>query len=307
MFMTSALLTAALLDWLFGEPRRLHPLVGFGRIAAAVETRLNRNCNSRLAGVFGWLLLIAPVALVCIGFSRLSGVGLWLFNVIALYGALAYRSWRDHLLDIHRPLQAGDLAAARLALGRIVSRDTGTLDAQSVRKGAIESGLENGADGIFAPLFWFVCLGGTGAVLYRLINTLDAMWGYKNARYRQFGWCAARMDDLANWLPARLTATAYCLLGQCRSGWRAWRVQAHLCPSPNAGPVMAAGAGALDVQLGGRAIYQGVALDKPALGTDRPASNDDVLATVVLVKRTYGGFLVGGCACFLLASILETL
>ncbi len=305
MFMTSALLAAACLDWLLGEPRRFHPLVGFGRVTAALEKRLNRG-GGRLAGILAWLMLIAPAALVCMALSRLSGIGLWLFEVTALYGALAYRSWREHLMDIYRSLQAEDLAAARLALGRIVSRDTQTLDLHGVRKGAIESGLENGADGIFAPLFWFVCMGGTGAVLYRLINTLDAMWGYKNARYRQFGWCAARMDDLANWLPARLTALAYCLLGQRHAGLYAWRTQAYQCDSPNAGPVMAAGAGALDVQLGGKAAYQGIERSKPTLGTRRPPANDDVLATIRLVRRTYGWLLVGGCLFFLLASILET-
>lgn len=289
MLLSSALLVAVCVDIFFGEPRKYHPLAGFGSMANALERRFNRFANawlSRGSGIFAWLLLLIPPLAISIMLAQLPEGGLWLFSVFALYFAIAYRSLRQHILAIYHPLQSNNLPAARQALAMIVSRDTEQLDAQGVRKAAIESCLENGSDGVFAPLFWFVFLGPVGAIGYRLINTLDAMWGYKNARFLHFGWFAARMDDLANWLPARLVAASYCLLGNAQLGVHAWRTQAHLCQSPNAGPVMAAGAGALNIMLGGVATYQGQAIYKPQLGTTQTATNEDLLRALRLVRNT---------------------
>lgn len=297
MLLSSALIVAVMMDLAFGEPRKYHPLVGFGNLAAMAERALNRfpsHWFSRACGMLAWFILLIPLVAVAVALAQLPAGWLWLYSVFALYFAIAYRSLRQHILAIHTPLRRGDLAAARQALSMIVSRDTDQLDARGVRKAAIESCLENGSDGVFAPLFWFVFTGPTGAVGYRLINTLDAMWGYKNTRFRYFGWFAARMDDLANWLPARLVACSYCLLGNPRLGVRAWRTQAHLCQSPNAGPVMAAGAGALDVALGGVASYQQQSVYKPHLGTNKVPVDDDLLRALRLVRNTLILWVVAG-------------
>jgi adenosylcobinamide-phosphate synthase len=150
----------------------------------------------------------------------------------------------------------------------------------------VESLLENGNDAVFGTLFWFVIAGGPGALLFRLANTLDAMWGYRTPRFQAFGCAAARLDDTLNWIPARLTALSYTLLGNRHLAWRCWHAQAKQWSSPNAGPVMAAGAGALQVQLGGTASYDGVIEQRPPLGSGRDAGAADILRAWRLVHAT---------------------
>jgi adenosylcobinamide-phosphate synthase len=146
--------------------------------------------------------------------------------------------------------------------------------------------LENGNDAVFGTLFWFIVAGAPGAVLFRLANTLDAMWGYRTPRFLAFGCVAARIDDGLNWIPARLTASSYALLGNTRLAWCCWRSQAPAWSSPNAGPVMSAGAGALGLALGGAACYDGVMEDRPPLGTGRVASAADIGRAWRLVAGT---------------------
>ena len=277
-------LLAVLLDGLLGEPKRWHPLVGFGACAARVERWL--YAPSRGRGVLALLVLVLPfTGLAWYLSAQPSYVGP-IFSVWALYFALGHKSLHAHVRPIIAALDQGDDAAARHYVARIVSRDEATLD---VIPSTCETILENGNDSVFGALFWFLCAGAPGAILYRLANTLDATWGYKSARYLHFGWAAARFDDLLNYLPARLTALTYALLGKTRLALRCWRQQAPLWDSPNAGPVMAAGAGALGIRLGGAACYQGEWHQRPTLGSGKAPEIADIGRALALVR--HGVFL----------------
>lgn len=274
---------AVLLDRLLGEPRRAHPLMAFGRIADALEREMNRGERRQWRGLLAWLLMVAPLTLLAWALASLPQIG-WLFSVLLLYLAIGLRSLGEHAQPVAQALRVGDLPQARHRVSYMVSRQTAELDATAVAAATTESVLENGSDAVFAALFWFAVLGAPGVVLYRLANTLDAMWGYRNDRFHRFGWAAARLDDLLNWLPARLVALTYALLGNTRQAWSCWRRQAPQWDSPNAGPVMAAGAGALNVRLGGAAIYHGELHERPLLGAGWPAVADDIDRALRLVR-----------------------
>ena len=276
-----AALAAVLVDRLLGEARHWHPLVGFGRLAGAVEKRLNRG--GRLAGAAAWLIAIAPFVALAFWLRPRAP---FVVDVTLLYFALGARSLAEHASAVQQPLAAGDLPEARRRVGWMVSRDTAALDAAGVAKAGVESVLENGNDAVFGALFWFALLGGPGALLFRLANTLDAMWGYKNERFLAFGWAAARIDDLLNWPAARLTALTYALLGRTRTALACWRTQAPAWDSPNAGPVMAAGAGSLGVLLGGAAIYHGREESRPLLGVGPAPVAADLNRAINLIQRS---------------------
>ncbi|ARD13554.1 MULTISPECIES: adenosylcobinamide-phosphate synthase CbiB [Pseudomonas] len=285
--MSVALLSVAgvALDALLGEPKRWHPLVAFGRFASRVEQRFNSGGRGwRSHGVTAWVITVVPLTLLATLLSWLPGIG-WLVEILALYGALGMRSLGEHVQPVAQALRSDDLVEARQRVGYLVSRQTSELDATEVARAATESVLENGSDAVFAALFWFVVAGAPGVVLYRLSNTLDAMWGYRNERFERFGWAAAKIDDLLNYLPARLVALTYALLGKTRLALRCWRKQAPAWDSPNAGPVMAAGAGALGVELGGAAIYHGELHQRPQLGEGAPADADSIDRGWQLVQR----------------------
>jgi adenosylcobinamide-phosphate synthase len=272
------------LDRLLGETSRWHPLAGFGRLADVIERSLNRGARRRASGVCAWVLAVTPWTVMA-AWGRDNGLAGWLLDAALLYLALGGRSLAEHAGRVAADLRAGDLMAAREHVGWIVSRDTAGLDAPGVANACVESTLENGNDAVFGALFWFALLGGVGAVLFRLSNTLDAMWGYKTERFLRFGWAAARIDDLFNFVPARLTAASYALLGQTRAALTCWRRQAPTWESPNAGPVMAAGAGSLGLALGGPAIYHGRIEERPALGAGRAADYGDISRALSLVRR----------------------
>ena len=280
------MLAAVALDAMFGEPRRAHPLVLFGRLVSQLERRFHRD--SRAAGVAAWLVGVAAAVvatiLVAIAFARWPWAW-WAFATCVLYLAIGHRSLAEHARAVETSLRAGDLDAARQAVARMVSRDTGDLDASQVAAAATESVLENGSDAVFGALFWFALLGAPGALLYRLANTLDAMSGYRTPRFSRFGWAAARIDDALNFVPARLTALTYALLGDGAGALRCWRTQAPQWDSPNAGPVMASGAGALRVRLGGPAPYHGRWEARPPLGEGKAPDADSIAAASRLVRR----------------------
>ncbi|CRY38356.1 cobalamin biosynthesis protein [Burkholderia pseudomallei] len=287
-------------DKLVGEPRAAHPLVAFGRLAARLEHALNTGRRGRLAGLAAWLAAVAPpVALAAWLAAALPWPLAAALHVALLWFALGARSLAEHVAPIAAALLRRDLAAARALTARIVSRDTSAADEAALSRAAVESALENGNDAIFGALFWFAIAGGPGALLFRLANTLDAMWGYRTPRFARFGWAAARIDDALNWAPARLTAASYALLGDTASAWRCWRAQARHWDSPNAGPVMAAGAGSLNVVIGGPAVYHGAIEDRPVLGAGEPAAPVHVAAALSLVARTmilWLALLVAGAA-----------
>lgn len=280
-------LTALGLDALLGEPARGHPLVSFGRLAGGLESRLNRQgCGSRLTGLFAVLLLVLPaVVLSVLAVVWLPLAGVLLIETVGLYFAIGMSSLTEHARAVGQPLQAGQLEEARRQVGRMVSRDVTALDEEGVSKAATESVLENGADAVFASLFWYLVAGLPGVVLHRLVNTLDAMWGYRSPRFERFGWAAARLDDGLGWIPARLTALAYALCGRTRRALACWFHQAGHWPSPNAGPVMAAGAGALGLRLGGPAPYHDGTRDRPLLGEGVPPDAAAPDRAVGLVRR----------------------
>ena len=281
-----SMLAGAALDRLLGEPQRFHPLVGFGRFAGAIEARLNRPDHARARGVLAWLIAVSPWLVLVVALGTLGGAISIAIDIGVLALCLGARSLGEHARAVAEPLAAGDLDRAREHVGWIVSRDTAALSASEVAAAGTESVLENGNDAIFATLFWFAVGGAPGALLFRLANTLDAMWGYRNARFARFGSAAARIDDALGWAPARLTAASYALLGHTRGAWRCWRSQAPRWKSPNAGPVMAAGAGALGVQLGGPARYHGQIQSRPMLGDGPPADSTTVHAAIRLVERS---------------------
>lgn len=286
-------LAGVALDTLLGEPRRNHPLVTFGRLADRLEQQFNgpEGRGWRSHGVTAWCIAVLPLTAAAWLLSLVPGIGWWV-EVVLLYLALGLRSLGEHLIPVANALRNGDLAGARKRVGFIVSRDTRELDEHGVARAATESALENGSDAVFAALFWFAIAGAPGVVLYRLSNTLDAMWGYRNSRFERFGWAAARIDDVLNYIPARLVALTYALLGRTGDALRCWRRQAPLWDSPNAGPVMAAGAGALGVTLGGPAIYHGDMHVRPSLGIGAPPTPRDIERALDLVWGGVGIWLL---------------
>ena len=283
-------LGAVLLDRWRGELRQWHPLVGFGQLAQRVEALAYGPSESsardrRRRGVGAVVILLVPFTLAAWLLAAIPLLGLAV-AVGLLYLALGARSLKEHAEAVAAALQADDLPLARSRVALIVSRDTDDLDEEQISRATVESVLENGCDAIFGALFWFVLAGAAGAVLYRLANTLDALWGYRTPRYQEFGWAAARLDDALNWLPARLTALSYTLCGtQPALAWRCWREQAPGWKSPNAGPVMAAGAGALGLALGGQARYGGEWQARPPLGEGLAPRAEDIGRAVRLVQR----------------------
>nr|WP_041643987.1 adenosylcobinamide-phosphate synthase CbiB [Azoarcus olearius] len=292
-------------DRVFGEPRRFHPLVGFGRWARAVESLVRGTGAvgaSRPGGLFAWLLAVGPWVALAFALRSAHPQAHWVVDIALLYFALGARSLVEHGEAVAAPLADGRLDEARERVGWIVSRDTRALDSTGVARAGTESVLENGNDAVFGTLFWFLVGGGAGALLFRLANTLDAMWGYRSPRYLRFGWAAARLDDVLNAAPARLTALTYALLGRTRRALHCWRRQAPAWDSPNAGPVMAAGAGALGVALGGSAIYHGREESRPALGEGGAPDAGTIRAALALVRR---GMLLWLAAAACVAAVLE--
>ena len=278
-----------LMDLVFGDPERLpHPIVWFGRMIAFGEKRLNRGQHRQLKGavmsvalillVFGVSWLIRHTLQISLH-TPLSTLLVILFDAIIVFYCLAgttlIKEVREVFLALDRSLEEG-----RAQVARIVGRDTSELTAQEVRKAALETLAENLSDGVIAPLFWLMLLGTPGMLAYKMVNTLDSMIGYHTERYLQFGCVAARIDDVANYIPARLTAL---LMG---GKLRFIRKYGRCHASPNSGYPEAALASILDCRFGGPHKYFGEVFDKPYIGeNDRELTTAD-MKTAVRVNRT---------------------
>jgi len=306
VFAILPLLIGWFLDLLMGDPAWLpHPVVGFGKMIAFGEHHLNKGCYRKLKGALMAIIYITGVFVVVwflrtILSSHLSPLTTNLFDVVVIFFCLAgttlIREVRQVFLALDRSLDEG-----RKQVARIVGRDTSELSAQEVRTAALETLAENLSDGVIAPLFWFAILGVPGMLAYKMVNTLDSMIGYKTDRYRNFGCWAAHIDDIANYIPARITA----LLMIIAAGkphltafvWRNGRNHA----SPNSGYPEAALAGILNCRFGGPHYYFGQLFDKPFIGTnDHPLTTDD-MKKAVRINRTAEILMVVIVSCWLLA------
>ena len=278
----AGLLLGVLLDALIADPRRWHPVAGYGRIAGVVEHR--SYVPSRGRGVLHVSALVLPViaasAVVEERLRRRPG-RLGLGVVAATWTVVGATGLRREAARIGRALEQEDVDAARSLLPTLCGRDPSLLDAADLARAVVESVAENTSDAAVGSLWWGAVARLPGLLAYRAINTLDAMIGHCSERYEAFGWAAARLDDLVNLVPARLTAALTVLLaptvgGRPSDAWRAWRRDAGAHPSPNAGPCEAAFAGALGVQLGGVTTYPyGISI-RPTLGDGRPVEISDI-------------------------------
>jgi adenosylcobinamide-phosphate synthase len=284
--MRRAIAVGWLADRLLGDPARFHPVAGFGHVALALERRL--WMPRRSAGVAHTLALVAPV----VALARSPGL-----RSIVVWAALGSRSLERAALRLAAALRGGDLVVARSLAPALVGRDPTQLDGGELSRAAVESVVENTSDAVVAPLLW-AALGGAPAVAaHRAVNTLDAMIGHKHERYREFGWFAARLDDVVNWPAARLTVLLTVLAaplvgGSPAAAWRAaWRDgRAH--PSPNAGRVEGAFAGALGLRLGGVNRYEHGVERRPDLGHGRTPTIDDIARAVTLARIVSVGALL---------------
>lgn len=287
---------ALLLDYFFAEPKKFHPLVGFGNLANKVEKSLNQGEHRKIKGFIAVAILLLPFLLLAHALQVITNSSDFMSVVahaVVLYLAVGWQSLLQHANAIYVALAKSDLPLARKKLSMIVSRDCEQLTEKEVVQASIESVLENGADAIFNAVFWYLVAGITGVVCYRLANTLDAMWGYRIERFNHFGFAAAKFDDVLNFIPARLTALSYALVGSTKQALACWNAQGKNWKSPNAGPVMAAGAGALEVSLGGAATYDGGQQQRPELGVDnRPLCPDSIHHACSLVNRSLALWLL---------------
>lgn len=270
------LATGLVLGWLadraFGDPSRLHPVAGFGSLAGRFEALVYGD--SRVRGVLHEATLVGgAIGLGCLVrrstmHRPIAGA---LATAAATWAVLGGRSLVHEADAIAERLAAGDVCAARARVGNIVGRDPESLNAEGIARAALESVAENTSDAVVAPLLWGAVAGVPGLLAYRAVNTLDAMVGYRNERYLSFGWAAAKVDDVANWIPARAAAAlavvaAPLVGGSPEEALKAVREHSSRHPSPNGGVVEAAFAGALGVRLGGRNVYGGVEEDRGTLG-----------------------------------------
>jgi adenosylcobinamide-phosphate synthase len=300
VFITLSL--ALLADKVFGEATRFHYLVGFGWLANKLEAKLNRSSdlsfqspfnssfNSKILGTFAWCLLVLPLPLIywyC--FNDLIWYWQICLDATVLYLAIGLNSLYQHAMQIYQPLKSGYIEQARHFTGYIVSRQTNELSEQEMSRATVESMLENGHDSVIASMIYYIIGGAPLVIIHRLANTLDAMWGYKNPRFNDFGYASARLDDLLGFISGKCCTLLYAIqrikhrrvFNSLHNAYS----QGNKYKCYNGGGVMAAGATVMGLQLGGSALYHGKQINSVVLGTGREATTDDIPASLTLVAR----------------------
>jgi len=307
------MLIALCIDRLFGWPdflfrRFSHPVVGFGHLISLFESKLNKSIWSsnlrKATGLFSLFFLVAGLAslsfLILLAIPE-GPIGI-LVTSILVWPLIAAKSLSDHVEAVAEPLKLKDVIKARQAVSMIVGRNSNHLDSNDIARASLESLAENTSDGVTAPLFWGVVLGFPGVLIYKFVNTADSMIGYKNERYRDFGWASARFDDLVNYIPARLTSLIYAIIS--RNTLEVLHVtlrDASHHRSPNAGWPETSVATSIGVKLSGPRIYDGVETNYPWLNKDgRNPTGHDVFSGLKLFDR----FLWATTFLLLLCSII---
>lgn len=295
------------LDSLLGDPRRFHPVAGFGKAAAAVERRIYRPKRSAGAA-FTALAVGVPVlaGVAAATATRRRPLARTALVAAGTWAVLGGRTLGVEAGVMARALRRGDLPAARGRLGHLCGRDPSALDGPELARATVESVAENTSDAVVAPLLWGAVAGLPGLLGYRAANTLDAMVGHRSTRYARFGTPAARLDDALNLVPARMTAlltiaAAPLVQGDAARAWRVWRRDRNDHPSPNAGQCESAMAGALDVRLGGRNVYLGRSEVRPFLG-DGPRPEARHIRRAVSLSHLVGLATVGVSAAIAVAA-----
>ncbi|TKB62924.1 MAG: cobalamin biosynthesis protein CobD [Nitrospira sp.] len=305
------LLIASAIDGVCGDPRGLpHPVRMMGRCITWLDHRVRTICRShtslRVAGIC--LAGGLPVMTYCLGaiiIQEAEHFAGWLGSALSIGLAsttLATRDLWDHVRAVDDPLQAGDLLAARGAVAMIVGRDTAELSESEVARATVETVAESVSDGVIAPLLYLAIGGAPLALAYKAVNTLDSMIGHRDERYADLGWASARLDDLVNWMPARLSAVLLLLgaglitqqIERIHNGWRVLKRDGSLHPSPNSGRPEAAMAGILGIRLGGTNFYDGIAQDRPILGAEGRSAEprDMTLAAIIMVAASVVGVIL---------------
>jgi len=300
----SCILLALILDAFFGEPNWLwsrlqHPAVIFGRIIKWGEKKYNNGINRKSKGVIFLGAIVMFLTLIGFSIENIPFSPIWKILIVAIL--LSHKSLTEHVSAVSLGLQK-DLEQGREAVAMIVGRDTKNLNESNVARSAIESAAENFSDGIVAPIFWF-CIGGLpGILIYKFVNTADSMIGYKNPQLEQFGWASAKLDDVLNWIPARLSGILICLVYQNYAAFQIMWRDANLHRSPNAGWPEAAMAGVLDIAISGPRSYEGQEKLYPFVNPDgkKQLTAIDIDNAVDVLWRSWGGLVLScGIALFL--------
>ena len=294
-------LLALVLDFFMGEPKKIwdrfpHPATLMGRLVNWLDETLNKGSQRRTKGFFTVVVLVLIAFIPGLIFEKLNnipvlGVGVNVIEIIIAAILIAYRSLIDHVNDVATALQT-DLQQGRNAVSLIVGRDTRQMTESDVSRATIESAAENFSDGVVAPVFWFLILGLPGILIYKMINTADSMIGYQNQKYANFGFAAAKLDDVLNWLPARISAFIICSVHFDRLAFDVVFEDADLHRSPNAGWPESAMAGVLDVALAGPRSYDGQMSDDLFINSrgalDLGAA--DIQGSITALNRAWFGF-----------------
>jgi adenosylcobinamide-phosphate synthase len=298
-----ALTIACALDRMVGDPPSWpHPVKWIGTLISILDKKYNKGRNRKWKGVMMLFIVLAVVfvlamliTIVAYQIHPLVGISV---ESILISTTIAHKSLKEAALEVYHPLQKNDMNEARRKLSYIVGRDTEKLDESEIVRGTVETVAENTSDGVTAPLFWALIGGAPFALLYRAINTCDSMVGYKNDRYFDFGWASARMDDIVNWIPSRLTGFIMLLANQpkqieTKTAWRILFRDARKHPSPNSGWCEAAAAALLGVQLGGVNTYKGIVSNRALMGDSLdPLERNDIVKMNTILSQTTFFFLL---------------